>query len=316
MRILITGGMGYVGGRLSQALAANPEFEVLVGSRREVSDRLEWLPSAARPVTTQWDSRTALEQLCEGVDVVIHLAAMNAADCGNDPVAALQFNGVVATQLLEAAIVKGVSRFIYLSTAHVYGAPLQGEINESDCPQPLHPYATTHRAAEQMVIAAHKSGRIEGVVLRLSNSFGAPVHPEANCWMLLVTDLCRQAVEQQALVLHSSGPQRRDFVPMRDVCRAMKHIVTLSAQQLGEGLFNIGGEWSPTVLEVAQLIQQRYSLLFDGEVSLTRKEPSQNEQSMPLNYRIDHLKQSGFALQATAKEEIDQLLLFCKEHFD
>ena len=315
MNVLITGGLGYVGGRFLQALATNPGFEVWVGSRREFTERPEWLPSTVKLVTSQWGAQTALEKLCDGIDVVIHLAAMNAADCANDPVAALQFNGVVATQLLEAAIAKGVSRFIYLSTAHVYGAPLQGEINEKDCPLPLHPYATTHRAAEQMVTAAHMNGRIEGVVLRLSNSFGAPAHPQANCWMLLVTDLCRQAVEQQALVLHSSGLQRRDFVPMRDVCRALEHIVALPAEKLGEGLFNIGGEWSPTVLEVAQLIQQCYSRLFDGKVSLTYKVSDQDEQSMPLNYRIDHLKQSGFVLQTTAEEEIDQLLMFCMEHF-
>jgi UDP-glucose 4-epimerase len=62
----------------------------------------------------------------------------------------------------------------------------------------------------------HERGDIEGIVIRVSNSFGAPAHQHANCWMLLVNDLCRQAVSTGQMTLRSSGIRRRDFVTLTD----------------------------------------------------------------------------------------------------
>jgi UDP-glucose 4-epimerase len=243
------------------------------------------------------------------------LAAMDAAEAAKDPGAALQTNGVATVRLLETAIQQRVTRFIYLSTAHVYGAPLQGVIDETTNPFPLHPYATSHRAGEDVVLAAQRLGRIEGVVLRLSNSFGAPAHVAANCWKLLIPDLCRQAVTKNEMVLRSSGVERRDFIPMRDTCRAIEHVLQLSAPQLGNGLFNVGGQWSPTVREVAGLIQQRCAGLLRRAPHLVAKEPQPSEATLPLTYRIDRLRQTGFELLTLVNDEMDDLLQFCRTHF-
>lgn len=313
MRVLITGGMGYLGGRLAQHLAVAADTAVLLGSRHTLGTPV-WL-AAARMVPTDWDSQAKLAAICEGVDAIIHLAAMDAVDAAKDPAGALMMNGVATVRLLESAIEQRVSRFIYLSTAHVYGAPLQGSISETTKPFPLHPYATSHRAAEDVVLAAHHMGRIEGIVLRLSNSFGAPAHAEANCWNLLIPHLCRQAVMKNEMVLNSSGLQRRDFISMSDACRAIEHLLRLPAMQLGDGLFNGGGEWSPTVWEVACLIRQRCTDVLKHTPQLVRKEPQPHEAILPLTYRIDRLRQTGLELRAAAREEIDGLLHFCQTHF-
>src|SRR5207245_1641136 len=104
-------------------------------------------------------------------------------------------------KLTDAAKRAGVRRVVYVSTAHVYGAPLAGVITEASCAVSLHPYATSHRAAEDVVRAAHERKTIEGVVIRLSNAYGAPVSEDANCWTLLVNDLCRQAARTKTMVL-------------------------------------------------------------------------------------------------------------------
>lgn len=313
MKLLITGGFGYLGGRLAQFLVSHADHEVLLGSRQQTEPPF-WLPQA-KVVQTRWDSLSALAQSCSGVDTVIHMAGMNAQECAADSVSALEFNGVATARLLRAAIRQGVKRFIYLSTAHVYGSPLTGVITEKNSPVSLHSYATSHRAGEDLVRAAHENREIEGIVIRLSNAYGAPGHKDANCWMLLVNDLCRQAVTTRHMVLRSSGLQRRDFVPLSDVCRAINHLLLCPAQNLTNGIFNVGGEWSPTVWEVACLIQERCRVVLGFLPDLTRIPPQIGEMVADLDYRIDALRQCGFHPGSDRVGEIDKLLHFCKASF-
>lgn len=310
MKILITGGFGYLGGRVAQFLANEVGNEILLGSRNHIQSPF-WLPQS-KVVQTQWDSSSALEKICAGIDVIIHTAGMNAQDCAQNPVAALEFNGSTTDRLVKAAASQGVRRFIYISTAHVYKNPLEGVITEETPLENQHPYATSHRAGEDAVRAAHEQGKIEGVVVRLSNAFGAPAHKDVNCWMLLVNDLCRQAVTTRKMILRSSGLQRRDFITIRDACRAIQHLIKLPADHLGEGLFNIGGNWSPTVWDVASLIQERCQLIFGFQPELTSASPQKNDLVSELDYKIEPLRQSGFQLRSNKTEEIDRLLEFCK----
>lgn len=312
MKLLITGGFGYLGGRLAQFLASR-DNAILLGSRQQV-ERPSWLPQAMT-VQTRWASLESLEEVCTGIDAVIHLAGMNSQDCVANPVAALEVNGVTTARLLQAAVRQKVRRFVYLSTAHVYGNPLAGRISEESCPFSLHPYGTSHRAGEDVVRAAHQRGEIEGVVIRLSNSFGAPAHKDVNCWMLLVNDLCRQAVTTRRMRLHSSGLQRRDFVPLSEVCRAIDHLLRLPQKNLGEALFNVGGGWSPTLWEMAGLVQERCAIVMGYQPQLTRILPQNEEAVAELDYRLVALSQSGFQAGADSAGEIDQLLKFCKASF-
>lgn len=312
MRILITGGFGYLGGRLAQYFIEQGH-EVYLGTRREVNSPY-WLPQAD-VVQNCWDDPASLELNCSGMDVVIHAAGMNAEDCVVDPVTALYINGIATARMLRAAIRQGVKRFIYLSTAHVYGSPLAGTITEETCPVSLHPYATSHRAGEDVVRAAHQRGEIEGVVIRLSNAYGAPAHKDANCWMLLVNDLCRQAVSSREMILHSSGMQRRDFVPFSDVCRAVEHLFKLSPRGLGDGLFNLGGDWAPTVWEMSCLIRERCEEVLGFLPQLTRVPLREGERSLNLDFQMDTLLKTGFELKGDRSTEIGRILMFCKDTF-
>ena len=313
MRTLITGGFGYLGGRLAQFLVNQAGYTILLGARQQTRSP-DWL-SHVEVVQTRWDSPASLEQICIGVNAVVHLAGMNAQDCTTDPVAALEVNGLDTARLLNAAIKQGVKRFIYLSTAHVYGNPLAGVITEETCPTNLHPYATSHRAGEDVVRAAHQRGEIEGIVIRLSNGYGAPTHKDANCWMLLINDLCRQAVITQEMVLRSTGLQRRDFVPLTDACRAIGHLLVLPRQDLGRSIFNVGGKTTSTVWEVACLIQERCEATLGFLPQLNRVVPQADETIAELDYRLDAILQTGFQPSADRIEEIDQLIKFCKASF-
>lgn len=311
MRMLITGGFGYLGSRLAQYFALQDGYDIVLGSRTS-QKAPAWLPQAS-VINIPWDSPSGLDDVCAGVDVIIQAAGVNAQDCATDPVGAFEFNAVATGRLLQAAIQQGIKRFIYISTAHVYGSPLIGRITENSCPNSLHPYATSHRGGEDIVRYAHQRGQIEGIVVRLSNAFGAPSHKDANCWMLLVNDLCRQLIQTRKLALQSSGLQSRDFITMNNVARAIDHLLNLPSLAIADGLFNLGGGRSITVLEMAELISERGQTEFGIDVKVTRPEPGKNDKLTSLVFDITKLQQTGFKLTDNMNFEIDNTLRLCTE---
>lgn len=312
MHFLITGGFGFAGGRLAQHLQQMGHL-VTLGTRNK-SIIPEWLPGAA-VVQTHWNDSGALAQICDEIDVVVHAAGMNAQDCAADPVAALEVNGVGTARMVAAAAGAGVRRFIYFSTAHVYASPLSGVITEELCPRNMHPYATSHLAGENAVLEASNSGKIEGIVLRLSNAFGAPMHRDVNCWMLLVNDLCRQVVETGKMVLHSSGMQQRDFITMNRVCKTVERLSFCDKQQLHSIVFNLGSGVSQSVFQMARLIQDRSSEVLGIKPELFRGEPLAVESYESITYRSDHLDRLGIDMNQNVTAEIDDLLQFCSDAF-
>ena len=310
--VLLTGGLGYLGGRLACALVA-AGHQVCCGTRRPGAVAPDWLPGVPM-VTLDWASTEALTEACRGVDCIIHLAAMNEVESARDPVGALEMNGLASLRLLEAAKVAGVRRFIYFSTAHVYGAPLQGDIDEATLPRPVHPYAITHKVAEDFVLAAHDRKQIEGVVIRLSNGFGAPVTPDVDRWTLLVNDLCRQAATSGELRLNSAGAQLRDFITLGDVARAVNHLLQLDAGQLADGLFNLGGGKAMSILEMTERIAARWHVMTGRDIAIVR--PAGDGVPPPaLNYRCEKLAATGFALTGQVDREIDDTLQLCLRAF-
>lgn len=312
-RVLITGGFGYVGGRVAQLLAARGDFDIVLGSRRAQSSPA-WLPDVT-VAAMDWSSPESLQAACDGVGVVLHLAAMNEIECARDPVDALGANGVGTARLLQAAKVRHVARFVYFSTAQVYGEPLAGRIDETTLPRPRNPYATSHRAGEDVVLAAHDDGRIVGIALRVSNGFGAPAHSGVNRWTLLVNDLCRQAVTDRRLTLLSAGMQRRDFVTLHDVARAVSHVLDLPKEKVGNGIFNVGGAWVRRVFEMAETIQARCSTVLGFVPEIVRPEPAVGDAVPELDYRLDKLLATGFTLTGNPIAEIDATLRVCRKAY-
>lgn len=308
--VLVTGGFGYLGGRIAKAIARDTSCQVRLASRKPCAGP-SWLPQAQTVVMDVLDPVSLDAALC-GVKTVVHLAAVNENESAANPEEALRVNTLGTLRLLRAAIASGVERFIYFSTAHVYGAPLQGHISEQVVPRPVHPYAITHHAAEDFVLAAHDEKRLMGYVIRLSNGFGAPVHAGVDRWTLLVNDLCRQAVQTRQLVLRSAGLQQRDFITLHDVGRAVCHLLALSRDASGDGLFNLGGESSMSVWDMVMRIAKccRETLGFDPEI--VRPAPAPGEQAPSLVYDINKFKQTGFALKGEIDDEIMQTLRLCE----
>lgn len=308
--VLVTGGLGYLGGRILGHLEASGAYTLRASTRRPPQDRPAWA-GGMQVVRADLLDDGALAAICDGVDAVLHLAAMNARDCAADPERAHTVNVLGTGKLLAAAEKAGVRRFVYVSTAHVYGAPLRGEISEETVPGPVHPYAITHRAAEELVLA---SG-IAGLVLRLSNAMGAPADPAADCWMLLSNELCRQAVTEGELVLRGTGRERRDFIPLSDVARAVDHFLGLPTEAWGDGVFNVGSGRSRSSYEMAGLIAERCVNVLGFAPPIRRATPPGQDAGGDLHYRNDKLLATGFRLGGDEGAEIEATLGLCRAAF-
>lgn len=319
-RVLITGGTGLIGGRVAEFLKRSG-FSVRIGTRNTSSaDYMSKMD--VEVVHSDWKNADSLRDICHDVDVIINAMGMSAADCELDPVGALMVNGVYTASLLRAAVSSGIKRFIHLSTAHVYGAPLEGTISEFSNPSNLHPYATSHRAGEDVVLWGDRQKNIESVVIRLSNAYGRPFDPKTRCWMLIVNDLCRQAVEEKKLTLQSDGLQYRDFIPLNNVCHFISHLCSvesismIKSHALAVPIFNLGSGCSMSIAAMAEIIQFRCENVLGYSVPLQKKSHSHKNVVQNFEYTSENLKYSVNVSRHEVVAEIDELLMFCKNNFE
>lgn len=314
-KVLITGGTGYLGGRIAANLAVENKFLLRVTVPPGADKQRPPLPGN-EIVVMDLSNDQQIHEACQGVDCIIHLAAMNEIECAADPEGALTVNGLGTLKLIRKAEAFGVKRLIYMSTAHVYGSPLVGTLTEASLPRPVHPYAITHRVAEDFVFSAVSHRSLEGIVIRLSNALGSPLHSQVNRWSLVANDLCRQVVCTGKIKLNSSGVQQRDFISITDVCAAIRHFIELPVNQSGDGLFNLGGDKSISIIELAETISERSQAIWGFKPSINRPSVEPEEKvGLGLNYSMEKLKSTGFELKGSIQDAIDETLLFCANHF-
>lgn len=309
MRVFIAGGLGFVGGRIAVHLAKAGN-EIVIGTRSE-KERLDWLPEAT-VVRIDWNDVTALTKACEGADVLIHAAGMNARESVADPAAALASNGVATARLFAAANRAEVVKFVYFSTAHVYASPLNGTITEKICPKNRHPYAASHLAGELSVLVNSSIEKTQGIVLRLSNAFGVPTRKEVDCWTLLINDLCKQAAQKQRLILRSTGEQTRDFISLTEVCRVVERIAICEIDTSIDPVFNVGTGVARSVIDAANIISERYERITGLKIPIFCETGHSDEKNLDFIYKIDKLSQINFQPNYNSTiTEIDDLLKYC-----
>jgi UDP-glucose 4-epimerase len=308
VQVLIAGGLGYLGGRISEYLH-NKDYNIQIGTRNTSKNiGFKFQPNLKR---INWYNSNQLKKICKDIDVIVHSSGMNAQDCIKDPIGAFEFNGNCTKKLLDAAISSGVRRYIYLSTAHVYRSPLVGEINEEISPNNLHPYATSHLAGENHILLQGQKKNIEGFVLRLSNVYGHPVDRDVNCWMLLMNNLCKQVSIKKIIELKSDSNQQRDFMTLTDFCKVVEIFIKKDFEYFNYDIYNVGSGKSKTLFQMAKLIQSRYNANFGLKPKIIHTSHKVNKDKIPLNYICEKLNLLRINLRNNYNDEIDNLLKFC-----
>ncbi|TGK51913.1 SDR family oxidoreductase [Leptospira kanakyensis] len=311
-KILITGGFGYLGGRIAKYLSSLGHLIVL-GSRVNQSSP-NWLPNC-EVRQMDWKNQTQLSEVCREIDIIVHAAGMNAQDCSKNPIEAIEFNSLATSRLIEATRVGKIKKFINLSTAHVYGSPLVGTITEETCTRNYHPYASSHLMAEFAVNFASSQGYFQGVNLRLSNGFGSPTHKEVATWGLLANDLCRQVFKSKSLHIHSNKSLLRDFIPIKNIETVIGKISDDSFNITFPHV-NLASGKTITIFQMAELIQSRVHILYGYLPKIITPESSINEKSIEFNFDITLLKNLDLYEFPNMHEEVDRLLVFCKNDIE
>ena len=301
--ILVTGGFGYLGGRIAEHFRSQGYTVGILGlqPRPEVMRWTEGFDIRIADVTKP----ETLRNVVRPGSAIIHCASVNQKICEKDPVQSVLVNGMGTFNMLEQARSSKAARFIYFSTFHVYGKVNTEEITEETIPNPILHYGISHLLGEMFVSQARARG-LETVSVRPTNGYGAPAHLWADCWMLALNDFCRAAVNEGRIVLATTGEQRRDFVSIRDIIQALELMLNVSPPF--DSVYNVGGDNVLSIRELAQRVVEVAEKEYGRRIQL--EIPRKGDQPVVpwTPFRCDRITKLGYKPKDETREAIRQLL--------
>jgi UDP-glucose 4-epimerase len=298
--VLITGVSGFIGRYAARYFAeqgwsvigidsSTPENAPIANLQRYYSIRL---PGG--------DLNAILQQYRP--DVCIHCAGRASVNLSvSDPVADFYGNAVLTFELLNALRLSAPScRFIFLSSAAVYGNPETLPIYEDQVPNPLSPYGFHKLQSEQLCAEFSKIYGLPTACLRIFSAY-APGLRRQVLW-----DICRKALSQDRVILQGTGQESRDFIHALDIAKALM-VVATSAKMKSE-VYNLASGREVTIAELATLVfdalDHQGELIFDGII------PKGN----PLNWRADitKIESIGFTPNVQLEQGVRVFTNWCR----
>ena len=240
-RILVTGGLGFIGTNLIAFLRNNGNFEIRVLDNESLGRR-EYLTEFPEVEFIRADLRDP-EKVYEGLkkmDCVIHLAAdtrvMNSIV---DPNLNFENNVVGTFNLLKAMRRANVPTIINASTGGAILGDVPPPVHEGMLPEPASPYGASKLAVEGYLSSFSKSYGLEAYSLRFSNVYGPRSWHKGS----VVAHFMKQLLRGKELVVYGDGSQKRDYIYVEDICQGI-----LSAMQRRvSGVFQLGSGWPTTI---------------------------------------------------------------------
>jgi Nucleoside-diphosphate-sugar epimerases len=319
--ILITGANGYLGAQLSQHLALSGH-RITALCYPEAPRNSEWNELMEEVIVGSVADRAIIDELEKhSFDIIIHLVSMDQHQSQSVPPEMVTDVNVRPCWMLLAAFSKrGLKKFIYFSTIHVYGTIPAISITENQPTNPGNVYALTHILCEKICDYYNHTTNVNCITVRLSNSYGHPVFPENNCWWLAVNDLCRSAYMKKSIKLLSDGSPQRDFIHGSDVCSAVELLCEKATKTIDRNIYHISSSHTYTLLELAGLVKEVYEELYGSEIPvLTPTDSSVSDFSRfsgQARYKIDHsaLQSLGFEPKCDMKEGIRRLFIYFEKN--
>jgi dTDP-glucose 4,6-dehydratase len=252
-RIVVTGGAGFIGSNfVHHMISTHPETRVVVFDKLTYAgnlDNLKSLQENPRYSFVQGDicDPEAVDGVATGADAIVNFAADTHVDRSIESPGAFVMTDVYGTMvLLEASKRHGHRRYVQISTDEVYGSIEQGSFAEDSKLNPSSPYSASKAGGDHLVKAyAHTYG-LDAVIIRASNNYGSYQYPE-KVIPLFVTN----ALDDEPLPLYGDGGNVRDWLYVRDFCRA----IDLVLHQGKRGcIYNAASGNEMTNLELTRLI--------------------------------------------------------------
>ena len=247
MKILITGGAGFIGSHVVELYQGRAEIVVLDNFRTGRRQNLDGLN--CRLVEGSILDRPLVEELMRGVSRVFHLAALvSVAESMSHPAETVDLNVHGLLNVLEAARQEGVEKLVFASSAAVYGENPESPKVETMPPDPRSPYAITKLDGEYWCGLYAREGWLRTACLRFFNVFG-PRQDPAGAYAAAVPIFLRQALANAPLTLHGDGGQTRDFIHVKDIAGALDF---LAGRPDIQGVFNAGYGSSVSIRALAE----------------------------------------------------------------
>ncbi|MDX2289940.1 MAG: UDP-glucose 4-epimerase GalE [Hyphomicrobiaceae bacterium] len=328
MTILVTGGAGYIGSHMVHELNDAGEAVVVLDN---LSTGYRWAVPREVPLVVGdvGDQRLVESLIAErGVREIIHFAgSIIVPESVADPLKYYKNNTAASRALIEAAVNRGVGRFIFSSTAAVYGNPDSTPVSETAPLAPLSPYGTSKLMTELMLHDVASAHDFDFVALRYFNVAGADPHgrcgqstPQATH---LIKVACETALGKRAFMqvfgtdyATSDGTCVRDYIHVTDLARA--HTAALDHLRRGGGsdVFNCGYSKGASVLEVVETVKRVSGVDFDVRVGPRRPGDAaaivadSTKIRTQLGWQPRHADLEGIVAQALAWERhLDQMRL-------
>ncbi|HKF42409.1 MAG TPA: GDP-mannose 4,6-dehydratase [Thermoanaerobaculia bacterium] len=260
MRLLITGGAGFIGSHLADRRLARGDRVVVLDDFNDFYD-----PAAKRRNTAPHAGKSGY-RLVEGdirdgellarlfaqerFDAVIHLAARAGVRPSlSQPVLYEEVNVLGTLRLLEAAVVSGKPRFLFASSSSVYGVNSKLPFSEDDpIDRPISPYAATKRGAELQVFAFHHVHGLEAVCLRFFTVYGPRQRPE-----MAIARFIRCLEEGRPIPFFGDGGSRRDYTYIDDIADGVEAALELTS---AFEIINLGGAHPVTLSDLVSAIEK------------------------------------------------------------
>jgi nucleoside-diphosphate-sugar epimerase len=239
--VAVTGAGGFIGSALVPALLeAGADVRALIGPAGET---LSTPPAPALGMRGEITDKTVVRRLCDGADIVVHLAGPpSVAASFVRPREFARVHVLGTLEVLEACRAAPVRRLLYLSSAEVYGRPQYNPVGEDQPLSALSPYGACKIAAEQFAVAHAAAYSLPVTILRAFSVYGPGLSP-----LSLIGTLLRQARGVGSLSVQDLGPIR-DYCHLRDVV----HAIVLACQHAPAGVLtlNIGSGHGTSVKDV------------------------------------------------------------------
>lgn len=255
MRVLVTGGMGFIGSNFIQYMLSHyPSYDVInldsltyAGNEANMTD-YEQLARYRFVHADITDSNAVDQVMSSNIDAVVHFAAESHVDRSiRNPRAFLETNIQGTHQLLESAKRYKVNRFVLVSTDEVYGSlGASGYFTEHSNLAPNSPYAASKASADLMARAYFKTYHYPVIISRCSNNYGPFQFPEKLIPLTII-----RALENKSIPIYGDGENVRDWLFVQDHCSALDRI--LHHGIAGE-VYNIGGNNEYSNLDIVRMI--------------------------------------------------------------